>query len=149
MFWLLMLIVEITMIVLGIKTLSKGQVWFTQSLTVTGPLAKIIGAVLIIPLPVGLCIRLLLEVFFPTRGKYTYDIHDFADMLELVVGFGCGFLAVLLGLIAQEPARRKRDLSFDEDADKWFGPPARDDTGPVVPGKETGIRPGPEDQPPR
>ncbi len=143
----MLLILEIAMLVMGIIALAKGKVTFSKTLVVRGAMARLIGIVFLLPLPLSFGAGFVLGFMMAAQGKNALDIRIYGIVLEVVIVLGCGILGVILGYIGREPAKKKFD--FDDRADELLGPPRYEYDGPTEPGKETGIRTMPEDGLPR
>jgi hypothetical protein len=143
------LVLQIVMFVFGIVTLIRGQIKVAPSMVVRGPMARLIGLVLLIPLPLAFAIGLVIGVGLAAQGKGVKDMPGWIVAVEPSIVVVCFILVLILGFVSREPAKKKRDLGFDDDADEFLGPPQRDYDDLAEPGKETGIRPIPDNDPPR
>ena len=60
---------DVILLILGIIVLIKGQVMLTRTKEVRGTPARVIGVLLILPLPLGFLAGLLLGAFYVAQGK--------------------------------------------------------------------------------
>jgi len=141
------LVLEIATFVMGIVALVKGKIAFTKNLVVRGAMARMIGVVLMLPLPLTFSITFAIGFVMAANGRSQHEIAVRAARIATIVEFGvfiaCALLAVILGAIApKRPAKRKLPEDFEDES---YPSDAPDDRGirPPVPGTEVGIQASP------
>lgn len=93
-------IIGLAMLIGGIIALVKGEVAFTKTRKVTGAHARIIGVIMMLPLPLILLVGVAYGVMLAASGKTEIDASDpMMVVLEIVPVLGCGLLAVILGMV--------------------------------------------------
>jgi hypothetical protein len=115
-------VMGIGMLVFGIIALVRGQFSLTRTKVVTGVPARIIGLILLLPLPLMLVGGLLIGIVYAAQGKQPTadDLRGVGIVLELGVILTCFLVAVIIaGATAQPPKRRRpRDDEDEEDRDE-------------------------------
>lgn len=115
------LVMEVCMLIFGIIALVRGNFTLTRNKVVTGAPARIIGVILILPLPLALLAGLLIGVYFGMQGRRPQDIQSIAIPVELGIILGCMLLAVVIGLATGHPPQRRRvPDDLDEEYDRRF-----------------------------
>lgn len=96
-------IIGLAMLIGGIIALAKGEVAFTKTKKVTGGRARIIGVVMLLPLPALLAFGFIYGVVLAASGTTEIDTSDpLLIVIEIVPVLGCGLLAVILGFVWAE-----------------------------------------------
>jgi hypothetical protein len=138
------LILEIATLVAGIVALVKGKISFTRTLVVRGVMARVIGVVLMLPLPLSFFIIFAIGFVMAANGKGQKEIENSVARIAALVPIGtyvvCALLAVILGAIApKRPAKRRLPNDFDdEDHSRHF--PDEYGAHSPVPGTEGSIQ---------
>jgi hypothetical protein len=136
---------SIAMLIFGIIALVRGQFTLTRTKVVSGVPARVIGVILLLPLPLMLAGGLLIGVVLGMQGKQPRpeDIQGPAVLLEVGIILGCMLIAVIIGAVtARPPKRRRLPDDLDEDYDRRFREEDRGDDEPRrgVGPPEDGIR---------
>ena len=127
------LVMAIAMLVFGIIALVRGQFTLTRNKVVTGVPARIIGFILLLPLPLMLASGLLIGIVFGIQGKQPrmQDIQGTAVLLEIGIILGRMLIAVVIAAVtARPPKRRRMPDDLDEDYDRRFREEDRRDDRP-------------------
>jgi hypothetical protein len=104
-------ILEATLFVLGMMAFLIGKVPLTRRRIVRGAAACVVGAILMIPLPLYLiaCLRSHVSPF----GSEPYSLdplkpetEGFVRLAALMAAFGCSLAAAILALVTSETRRR-------------------------------------------
>jgi len=144
----------------GLVALVTGKVSLTKNLVVHGAMARVVGAILMLPIPLALGCGILLGVVMAAQGgKSMDDIRIYAAILDVGITVGCILLAVIVAAMSpkSKPAKKRRpDDDYDDNRDPLRSPRDRDqdreldrDRWSPQPGKETGFRDSPDDDLPR
>jgi drug/metabolite transporter (DMT)-like permease len=139
------IVMAICMLIFGLIAIVRGQFVLTRAKVVRGVPARIIGVILLLPVPLWLGGALLLGAFYALQGKQPRpeDLEGPATLLTVGSCVGCMVIAVIIGLATAQPMKKKRlpdDLG--EDYDRRFG---EDDYRPGEGPEPDGLRP-PEDR---
>jgi hypothetical protein len=141
-----MLILEIATLVAGLVVLIKGKISFSRSLVVRGAMARVIGVVLMLPLPLSIAAGIVVGVALASKGLSQEEIvrraTSIGAIIEIAVYVACVVVAVIIGAIAPKgPAKRRRPDDFEDDD---YADPLPDERGarPPAPGTEGGIQSG-------
>jgi hypothetical protein len=116
----MLLILEIVMLICGIVVLITGKFSLTRTKVVRGAVARIIGGVMILPLPLALGAALLIGVVLGASGRVP-DMDKFkmfGTIMELAIVLICFVTAmVIAGVYAKPspPERRRRRRDEDEE----------------------------------
>jgi hypothetical protein len=141
------IVTGLAMLVFGIIALVRGRFTLTRTKVVSGVPARIIGVILLMPLPLMLASGLLLGVIYGIQGKQprAEDLQGIGAVLELGIIFLCFLAAVIVGVAtARPPTRRRVPDELDDDYDRRFQEddypqPDRRDRGALRP-PDDGIR---------
>ncbi|MBV9125044.1 MAG: hypothetical protein JO112_16945 [Planctomycetes bacterium] len=115
-----MCFVEIAMLILGIVILVKGGVRLIGDRVVTGPMARVIGVLLMLPVPIAFCVDLVLEsgkLAQMAREGNQFDLQalDLVLLLWVEGAVTAGFflIALVLTLLsARVPAKEPEEDSL-------------------------------------
>jgi hypothetical protein len=144
-------VAEIGMLIFGIIALVTGKFSLTRSRVVQGTAARIVGAVLVLPLPLGLLVGVVMGVGLginaAKQGKQGLDQAELAKLqpkITIIEGSliaVCFFTALGIALATAKPPKKKRrrrdeDEEYDdedrprrravrEEEDEDDAPPAR------------------------
>jgi hypothetical protein len=117
---------EIGMLIWGIIALSTGKFMLTRNKVVYGPMARVIGAVLILPLPVALVVGLAVGVGFAAAGKqFNFEQAKLFSPIEAGIIFVCFLIAMGIALATGVPVRKKRIPQDEEYFDDVEDRPGR------------------------
>jgi uncharacterized membrane-anchored protein len=117
------IVMSIAMLIFGIIALVRGQFTLTRTKVVSGVPARVIGVILLLPLPMMLVGGMLIGVFYAMQGKQPRpeDIQGPAVLLEVGVVLGSMLIAVVIGLAtAGPPQRRRLPFELEEEYDRRF-----------------------------
>lgn len=93
-------IIGLVMLIGGIIALVKGEVAFSKTRKVTGGKARIIGVIMILPLPLIFVFGFAYGIMLAASGDTEIDTTSpVLIMLEVIPILGCGLLAVILGMM--------------------------------------------------
>jgi hypothetical protein len=118
-------IAEIAMLVFGIIFLVRGKINLSRDKVVEGAMARLIGVILILPLPlaflVGVMIGISKGMEAAKRGGQVQldpDTQMAIAITELAIIFGCLILALILMFATARPPQPK--YGFDEEYDDEY-----------------------------
>ncbi len=103
------LVAEIFMLVFGIMALVTGKFTLTRARVVTGVPARVVGAILVLPLPLALVMGFLLGAVLVAQGKQITrdEVQKYAAPLELGIILICMLTAVIVAAITAHPPQKK------------------------------------------
>jgi hypothetical protein len=118
-------VLEIAMLIWGIVALATGKFMVTRNKVVYGPMARVIGAILMLPLPVSFFIGILIGVGFAAQGK-KFDMAkaQVFSPIELGIVVLCFAAAMAIALATGKPVRKKRipqDEEYFDNLDRGLG----------------------------
>jgi hypothetical protein len=103
------LILEIGMLIMGILALVRGKISLTRNRVVTGTPARVIGVVLVLPLPLalvsGFVLGIVLVALSGGAPPKQADLVKYALPLEVGIVLLCGLAAVIIGATQARPAK--------------------------------------------
>jgi hypothetical protein len=115
---------EIAMIVLGILTLATGKLTLAKKRVVTGPLARRLGIVLLLPIPLAYTAHGFVHYHFLTRGKLVGNSGGFfwtMVAVEAAIVLLClGFVYAVGWTNATDPTADKEKLEGEPPAPTGF-----------------------------
>jgi len=117
------IVLEIGMLIMGIVALVKGKISLTANRVVYGIPARIIGALLMLPLPLVFGGVMVLGVFMAAQGKPVdrENLRPPAAIMEISILVIIGITVVVIGLAtAGKPPRKKKRLPRDEPDENTF-----------------------------
>jgi hypothetical protein len=117
------IVMGLGMLIFGIIALVRGQFTLTRTKVVSGVPARIIGFILLLPLPLMLASGLLIGVFYVMRGKQPRpeELQGVGAVMELGIIFLCFLAAVIVGAATARPPKHRRvPDDLDEDYDSRF-----------------------------
>jgi hypothetical protein len=132
---------EIGMLIAGILALIKGKFTLTKNRVVEGAMARVIGLVMVLPIPLAIAAGVMVGFALTLQGKpiEEKELRTTLAIVEVVIVLACLLLAVILSLIANHSAAQKRaaaDGAYDE-LDRGEVPPAfRDQSLDALPADE-------------
>ena len=114
---------DVILLILGIIVLIKGQVMLTRTKEVRGTPARVIGVLLILPLPLGFLAGLLLGAFYVAQGKPVTksEIQGVGTILGVAIIVLCVLTAIVVASAYAQPIRKRRV----EDEIELANPPDR------------------------
>jgi hypothetical protein len=115
-----MLCVELAMLILGLYALIAGKVSITSSLVVEGIPARIVGLLMIAPLPIAFCVGIIVG-FFRAMDNRPVDHFGFSGPIFLIeLGILVFFLAaaIIVASIYRVPAGSRRRFRDEDDDDR-------------------------------
>lgn len=117
-------IVEIAMLVMGIIACVKGEVKLSRRKVVSGPAARILGVIMMLPLPVAFMVGMVLGFQAAARGEAGPDMAT-AVIAELVVVGVVVVTAVVFAMAtAKDPTKMPpRPVGGTADGNVNFPPP--------------------------
>jgi hypothetical protein len=111
---------EIAMLVLGFVALVTGKMRLGKGKVVTGPLARYLGMVLLLPVPATLLIKSMVDLSYATKGQLAPDAS--IDSLWMLAGIEGLLVAACMAAVyaigwdkAIDPNARPVDLPFAGD----------------------------------
>jgi hypothetical protein len=117
---------QIVMLIFGIITLIRGRFLLTRAKEVRGWPARIIGILVIAPLPICFMFGLVLGAFLATMGK-SFDDNDIRPSIQIVdvaIVASCFLSAIGIAIYFAEPIGKKRSEQLDavvpDDYDERF-----------------------------
>lgn len=136
-------ILEIGMLVAGILALAKGKLTFSKNRIVEGTAARVVGLILVLPLPLAFGIGVVIGFLtaFPhgvqRRPGGVQDFQDTLTLMELAIVLVCGVLAAVVGFAyssrpSPKPLRDAMGSEYDPDATV----PLAEEASFHVPGEE-------------
>jgi hypothetical protein len=145
------LIAEIAMLIFGIIALATGKIKLSRNVVVRGPMARVIGLVLMAPIPLSLAVGLAIGTAFVIKGKTVTEVPWGIRLIEPVIALICGVVALVMGRAFKSPPapKRRRPDEFDDGEEDPLALPRKHDDGRPTPGRETAIQDRPPDVPPR
>lgn len=87
------LLLQIAMLIDGIYIIITGNAWFTDRLKVKGWPARIVGLILLAPIPLTILIIVALSFLIRT-GTLPYSTRDSFSFLDLPIAIGCMLIAL-------------------------------------------------------
>jgi len=122
------LLLEIGMLVMGVVTLIKGRVALSRARIVTGAPAYIIGALLILPIPLLIGLGMILSVLLISQGIGPEEVAREAarrfGFLDLVIVVGVAVICFILGLCygvdEATVAARRKPAEEEDPAPDWI-----------------------------
>ena len=122
-------ILEILSIVYGIITLVRGRFPVSQNKEVQGPMAYVIGLMLLSILPVAVVLAVIMnwDDIKNGGGPQPFEFKASTVLPDVIAVFGVGGLAMILALATAQPKpkrrRKRRDAEYDDYDD--YDRPAR------------------------
>lgn len=117
----MILILEIAMLIFGIIALVKGKFTLTKKKIVTGAAARIVGVILLMPLPLSFGVGVIMGIMLAAQGRQIQakEIQNTGTIIEVVSVLGCCILAIGVSLATSHPPAKKRiepiaELEADE-----------------------------------
>src|SRR5829696_4600525 len=113
-------ILEILSVVYGIITLVRGRFPISQQKEVRGPMAYVIGLMLLSVLPVAVVLAVILnwEDMKNGGGPQPFEFKASTVLPDVIAVLGVGGAAMILALITAEPIRKtrrkRRVLDYDD-----------------------------------
>jgi hypothetical protein len=100
---------DIILLILGIVVLVKGQVLLTRTKEVRGTPARIIGVILLLPLPLSFFAGLLLGALLVSQGKPVNEseIQGIVPFLGPAIIALCLFAAIAIAIAYAQPVRKQ------------------------------------------
>jgi hypothetical protein len=100
-------VIQIAMLVMGVIALIKGEIKLTRNKVVHRHAARLIGLVMIAPLPTQLFVGIVWGVILGLQGLDPESIQErilsSAILVDLGITLGCALLAITLGLFLAKP----------------------------------------------
>src|SRR5437879_1799730 len=91
------LVLEIGMLIFGIIALITGKFTLTRNKVVYGVPARIIGVIMILPLPLGLLVAFVIIGALVAQGRFTPgNIPIAINFIEPAIIFGCFLFAMIV-----------------------------------------------------
>src|ERR1051326_1789034 len=105
------------MAIMGILALVRGKISVTPHTVVEGPIARIIGVILLLPLPLGLGLTTL--ALLATGATGTAQMPLWVAFVPFASVALCVVVSFILGFIGKKPAKKKRPHfdDFDDEDD--------------------------------
>jgi hypothetical protein len=129
---------EIAMLIMGILAIVRGKVSLTKTLVVEGTAARIVGVIMILPLPLVFGVVILWGIASGARGKQLNEneLRTTGMFIEAGITIGCFLLALLIAAMTGGAQSRKFG-DYDELDDTKFsrrqqGSTAFDEPGTVI-----------------
>jgi hypothetical protein len=106
----MILVLEIVMLIAGIAALVKGEIKWSKSRVTTGMVARIVGIIMLLPLPLAFTAGFVLgAVQAATRHPANVaSVRVTAIVIEVVIVLVCFLLALTVGLVSAHPPAKKR-----------------------------------------
>jgi hypothetical protein len=118
-------ILEIASVVYGIMTLVRGRFPVGKTKEVRGPMAYVIGLMLLGVLPVGILIALIMnfDQLKNGGGPQPFKFEAKTVLPDVIAVFGWGGLTIILALVTAQPKLeqrrgRRRDAEYDDYEDQ-------------------------------
>jgi hypothetical protein len=137
---------EIGMLVLGLIALATGKLRLGKKRVVTGPLAKQLGMVLLLPIPATWLLKAMVDMSYVSKGRVVPDASNTEYLWALILIEGLVVIACLAVVYALgwdkgiDPSARPADLPFAEVLPDQSGPDIAEDrfsaAASTVPGPE-------------
>jgi hypothetical protein len=111
---------EIGMLIVGIIALARGKFSLTKKQVVEGATARVVGFVLILPLPLAFAAGFVISFGQAAQGKQVQleDLKGTLTMVELGIVAACLIVAVAITLVsAQAPASKRPPDGGSDEAD--------------------------------
>jgi hypothetical protein len=124
----MLLILEIAMLIAGIVALVKGEFNLTRNKVVRGAVARVIGVLLLAPLPIAFAIVFAVAARHTVQGRDPNDtgLRLTYALIEIGVIALFGVTAIVVAAFnAEAPKRKKRKRRDEEDEEEYEEPPRR------------------------
>jgi hypothetical protein len=117
---------DIIMLIFGIIALVRGKFLLTRAKEVRGVPARIIGIVLMIPLPLSFVAGLALGAMMASQGKSVDDLRLAGSILGVTITGLCFVSAIAIAVatarpIVKAPAAARGNASVDEELPGEYG----------------------------
>jgi hypothetical protein len=92
---------EIAMLIMGIIAIRTEKLTFSKTKVVTGPLARLLGYVLVAPLPLAFLLLAAIDLQYAANGKVVPGDSKYMWMkigIEAMIVIGCGLAVCAIGL---------------------------------------------------
>jgi hypothetical protein len=109
------LLFEIGLLVFGIVTIALGRFTLTKTSVVRGAPARIIGVMMILPLPLTFLVALPILVVLLSRGAETGTVRVLGFVVQVGVLLVCFALGLLVALGNAQPVDKPQDRPDGED----------------------------------
>ncbi len=103
-----LLVIEIIMLIGGLYALIAGRIKLSNAISLEGWPARIVGIILIVPLPLALLIGMVIGVLIST-GALPPSVLNYASIIDILLVVG-GFTAALIYALIAQP-KESNDLS--------------------------------------
>jgi hypothetical protein len=116
-------ILEILSVVYGIVTLVRGRFPISKTKEVRGPMAYVIGVMLLGVLPLAVVLALIMnwDELQQGGGPQPFELKASTVLPDVIAVVGLGGAAMILALVMAEPIKKKRrkprDWDYDDDVE--------------------------------
>jgi hypothetical protein len=117
---------DIIMLIFGIITLVRGKFLLTRAKEVRGVPARIIGVILMLPLPLSFMAGLVLGAVIAAQGKNEDELRTAGIILGVSITAICFISAIVLAAVTaqpvvKEPSARRRKALIDDELPEEYG----------------------------